>query len=78
MDETQVIELQPVTVPEKNRAFPPFCQPKRGLVTAHCSRKIKAPALQWIMTGRFLKITVADDNEHRALNAWLEESGVEF
>ncbi|GFQ83619.1 hypothetical protein TNCT_372831, partial [Trichonephila clavata] len=29
------------------------------------------------MTGRFLKITVADDIEHRALNAWLEESGVE-
>ncbi|GFT33350.1 zinc finger protein [Trichonephila clavipes] len=30
------------------------------------------------MSGRFLKVTVADDVEYRALSQWLEKSGVEF
>ncbi|GFT05166.1 zinc finger protein [Trichonephila clavipes] len=30
------------------------------------------------MSGRFLKVTVADDVDYRALSKWLESSGVEF
>ncbi|GFT97089.1 zinc finger protein [Trichonephila clavipes] len=30
------------------------------------------------MSGRFLKVTVADEVEHRDLSRWLENSGVEF
>ncbi|GFS64149.1 zinc finger protein [Trichonephila clavipes] len=30
------------------------------------------------MSGRFLKVTVADDVDYRALSQWLEKSGVEF
>ncbi|GFV75925.1 hypothetical protein TNCV_1455221 [Trichonephila clavipes] len=30
------------------------------------------------MLGRFLKVTVADDVDYRALSQWLEKSGVEF
>ncbi|GFU83012.1 zinc finger protein [Trichonephila clavipes] len=30
------------------------------------------------MSGRFLRVTVADDVDYRALSQWLEKSGVEF
>ncbi|GFT52556.1 nucleic-acid-binding protein from transposon X-element [Trichonephila clavipes] len=30
------------------------------------------------MSGRFLKVTVGDEVEHRDLSRWLEQSGVEF
>ncbi|GFR02909.1 RNA-directed DNA polymerase from mobile element jockey [Trichonephila clavata] len=79
MEETPTTISQPATVPEKKPRVPPFfVNPKGDWRQLIALAKIKAPALQSVMTGRFLKITVADDVEHRALNAWLEETGVEF
>ncbi|GFX50039.1 nucleic-acid-binding protein from transposon X-element [Trichonephila clavipes] len=40
--------------------------------------KLIAPSFQSQMSGRFLKVTVADDVDYRALSKWLESSGVEF
>ncbi|GFR34149.1 RNA-directed DNA polymerase from mobile element jockey [Trichonephila clavata] len=79
MEETQTTISQPATVPEKKPRVPPFfVNPKGDWRQLIALAKIKAPALQSVMTGRFLKVTVANDVEHRALNAWLEETGVEF
>ncbi|GFV53917.1 zinc finger protein, partial [Trichonephila clavipes] len=40
--------------------------------------KLIAPSFQSQMSGRFLKVTVADDVDYRALSKWMESSGVEF
>ncbi|GFV94163.1 zinc finger protein [Trichonephila clavipes] len=40
--------------------------------------KLIAPSFQSQMSGRFLKVTVTDDVDYRALSKWLESSGVEF
>ncbi|GFX87252.1 hypothetical protein TNCV_596011 [Trichonephila clavipes] len=37
--------------------------------------KLIAPSFQSQMSGRFLKVTVADDVDYRALSKWLESSG---
>ncbi|GFT12184.1 nucleic-acid-binding protein from transposon X-element [Trichonephila clavipes] len=82
MELTQQNSLQlEVEVPEvtkKPRILPFFASPKGDRRQLVALAKLIAPSFQSQMSGRFLKVTVADEVEHRELSRWLENSGVEF
>ncbi|GFR23986.1 zinc finger protein, partial [Trichonephila clavata] len=67
-------------VPERKvRAPPPFfINPKGDWRQLVAIAKMHAPSFQSQMAGRFLKVTVADADQYRALNSFLTEAGVEF
>ncbi|GFW62451.1 zinc finger protein [Trichonephila clavipes] len=68
-----------VPVVTKKPRFPPFfVSPKGDWRQLVALAKLIAPSFQSQMSGRFLKVTVADDVDYRALSKWLESSGVEF
>ncbi|GFQ71493.1 RNA-directed DNA polymerase from mobile element jockey [Trichonephila clavata] len=73
-----IIEIAPV--PERKvRAPPPFfINPKGDWRQLVAIAKMHAPSFQSQMAGRFLKVTVADADQYRALNSFLTEAGVEF
>ncbi|GFR29784.1 RNA-directed DNA polymerase from mobile element jockey [Trichonephila clavata] len=73
-----IIEIAPV--PERKvRAPPPFfINPKGDWRQLVAIAKMHAPSFQFQMAGRFLKVTVADADQYRALNSFLTEAGVEF
>ncbi|GFR33068.1 zinc finger protein [Trichonephila clavata] len=73
-----IIEIAPV--PERKvRAPPPFfINPKGDWRQLVAIAKMPAPSFQSQMAGRFLKVTVADADQYRALNSFLTEAGVEF
>ncbi|GFU96930.1 nucleic-acid-binding protein from transposon X-element [Trichonephila clavipes] len=65
-------------VAKKPRIPPFFISPKGDWRQLVALAKLIAPSFQSQMSGRFLKVTVADDVDYRALSHWLEMSGVEF
>ncbi|GFT87229.1 nucleic-acid-binding protein from transposon X-element [Trichonephila clavipes] len=65
-------------VTKKPRIPPFFVSPKSDWRQLVALAKLIAPSFQSQMSGRFLKVTVADDVDYRALSKWLESSGVEF
>ncbi|GFW99313.1 nucleic-acid-binding protein from transposon X-element [Trichonephila clavipes] len=65
-------------VTKKPRIPPFFVSPKGDWRQLVALVKLIAPSFQSQMSGRFLKVTVADDVDYRALSKWLESSGVEF
>ncbi|GFV63484.1 nucleic-acid-binding protein from transposon X-element [Trichonephila clavipes] len=70
-----------VVVPEvikKPRIPPFFVSPKGDWRQLVALAKLIASSFQSQMSGRFLKVTVGDEVEHRDLSRWLEQSGVEF
>ncbi|GFY23236.1 probable RNA-directed DNA polymerase from transposon X-element [Trichonephila clavipes] len=68
-----------VPVVAKRPRIPPFfISPKGDWRQLVALAKLIAPSFQSQMSGRFLKVTVADDVDYRALSHWLESSGVEF
>ncbi|GFR10548.1 zinc finger protein [Trichonephila clavata] len=73
-----IVESAPV--PERKvRAPPPFfINPKGDWRQLVAIAKMHAPSFQSQMAGRFLKVTVADADQYRALNSFLTEAGVEF
>ncbi|GFQ72226.1 RNA-directed DNA polymerase from mobile element jockey, partial [Trichonephila clavata] len=73
-----IVENAPV--PERKvRAPPPFfVNPKGDWRQLVAIGKMHAPSFQSQMAGRFLKVTVADADQYRALNSFLTEAGVEF
>ncbi|GFU36649.1 nucleic-acid-binding protein from transposon X-element [Trichonephila clavipes] len=74
---SQVQEEVPVVA--KNPRIPPFfVSPKGDWRQLVALAKLIAPSFQSQMSGRFLKVTVVDDVDYRALSQWLEKSGVEF
>ncbi|GFT94140.1 RNA-directed DNA polymerase from mobile element jockey [Trichonephila clavipes] len=76
-DEPQSQEEVPVAT--KKPCIPPFfVSPKGDWRQLVALAKLIAPSFQSQMSGRFLKVTVADDVDYRALSKWLESSGVEF
>ncbi|GFW05704.1 zinc finger protein [Trichonephila clavipes] len=76
-DLPQSQEKVPV-VAKKPRIPPFFVSPKGDWRQLVALAKLIAPSFQSQMSGRFLKVTVADDVDYRALSQWLESSGVEF
>ncbi|GFV07514.1 RNA-directed DNA polymerase from mobile element jockey [Trichonephila clavipes] len=76
-DLPQTQEEVPV-VTKKPRIPPFFVSPKGDWRQLVALAKLIAPSFQSQMSGRFLKVTVADDVDYRALSKWLESSGVEF
>ncbi|GFY57732.1 hypothetical protein TNIN_256811, partial [Trichonephila inaurata madagascariensis] len=61
-------------VPEvikKPRIPPFFISPKGDWRQLVALAKLVAPSFQSQMSGRFLKVTVADEVEHRDLRRWL-------
>ncbi|GFT50058.1 nucleic-acid-binding protein from transposon X-element [Trichonephila clavipes] len=76
-DLSQNQEEVPV-VTKKPRIPPFFVSPKGDWRQLVALAKLIAPSFQSQMSGRFLKVTVADDVDYRALSKWLESSGVEF
>ncbi|GFR17291.1 RNA-directed DNA polymerase from mobile element jockey, partial [Trichonephila clavata] len=79
MEETQTTISQPATVPEKKPRVPPFfVNPKGDWRQLIALAKNQSPCTSIGHDRTILKVTVANDVEHRALNAWLEETGVEF
>ncbi|GFW16138.1 nucleic-acid-binding protein from transposon X-element [Trichonephila clavipes] len=77
IDLPQTQEEVPV-VTKKPRIPPFFVSPKGDWRQLVALAKLIAPSFQSQMSGRFLKVTVADDVDYRALSKWLESSGVEF
>ncbi|GFT96929.1 hypothetical protein TNCV_5107291 [Trichonephila clavipes] len=79
---SQQSELQDqVVVPEviKKPGIPPFfVSPKGDWRQLVALAKLIAPSFRSQTSGRFLKVTVGDEVEHRNLSRWLEQSGVEF
>ncbi|GFR05639.1 hypothetical protein TNCT_348861 [Trichonephila clavata] len=69
-----IIEIAPV--PERKvRAPPPFfINPKGDWRQLVAIAKMHAPSFQSQMAGRFLKVTVADADQYRALNSFLTEA----
>ncbi|GFT26019.1 nucleic-acid-binding protein from transposon X-element [Trichonephila clavipes] len=70
-----------VMVPEvikKPRIPSFFVSPKGDWRQLVALAKLIAPSFQSQMSGRFLKVAVGDEVEHRNLSRWLEQSGVEF
>ncbi|GFW38946.1 zinc finger protein [Trichonephila clavipes] len=65
-------------VAKKPRIPPFFISPKGDWRQLVALAKLIAPSFQSQMSGRFLKVTVADDVDYRGLSHWLESSGVEF
>ncbi|GFT24803.1 nucleic-acid-binding protein from transposon X-element [Trichonephila clavipes] len=65
-------------VTKKPRIPPFFVSPKGDWRQLVALAKLIAPSFQSQMSGRFLKVTVADDVDYRALSKWLESSGIEF
>ncbi|GFT59823.1 nucleic-acid-binding protein from transposon X-element [Trichonephila clavipes] len=81
MDTTIDVPLSQEEVPvatKKPRIPPFFVSPKGDWRQLVALAKLIAPSFQSQMSGRFLKVTVADDVDYRALSKWLESSGVEF
>ncbi|GFT55231.1 nucleic-acid-binding protein from transposon X-element [Trichonephila clavipes] len=76
-DVSKTQEEVPV-VTKKPRIPPFFVSPKGDWRQLVALAKLIAPSFQSQMSGRFLKVTVADDVDYRALSKWLESSGVEF
>ncbi|GFY31956.1 nucleic-acid-binding protein from transposon X-element [Trichonephila clavipes] len=76
-DVPQSQEEVPVAT-KKSRIPPFFVSPKGDWRQLVALAKLIAPSFQSQMSGRFLKVTVADDVDYRALSKWLESSGVEF
>ncbi|GFV42608.1 nucleic-acid-binding protein from transposon X-element [Trichonephila clavipes] len=76
-DEPKSQEEVPVAT-KKPRIPPFFVSPKGDWRQLVALAKLIAPSFQSQMSGRFLKVTVADDVDYRALSKWLESSGVEF
>ncbi|GFW56132.1 nucleic-acid-binding protein from transposon X-element [Trichonephila clavipes] len=76
-DEPQSQEEVPVAT-KKPRIPPFFVSPKGDWRQLVALAKLIAPSFQSQMSGRFLKVTVGDDVDYRALSKWLESSGVEF
>ncbi|GFX97405.1 zinc finger protein [Trichonephila clavipes] len=64
--------------PESKIEIEFFVSPKGDWRQLVALAKLIAPSFQSQMSGRFLKVTVADDVDYRALSKWLESSGVEF
>ncbi|GFT44235.1 zinc finger protein [Trichonephila clavipes] len=77
IDVPQSQEEVPVAT-KKPRIPPFFVSPKGDWRQLVALAKLIAPSFQSQMSGRFLKVTVADDVDYRALSKWLESSGVEF
>ncbi|GFQ98481.1 zinc finger protein [Trichonephila clavata] len=73
-----IIEIAPV--PERKVRTPPpfFINPKGDWRQLVAIAKMHAPSFQSQMAGRFLKVTVADVDQYRALNSFHTEAGVEF
>ncbi|GFW03143.1 zinc finger protein [Trichonephila clavipes] len=68
-----------VPVVVKKPSIPPFfVSPKGDWRQLVALAKLIAQSFQSQMSGCFLKVTVADDVEYRALSHWLEKSGVKF
>ncbi|GFT18721.1 nucleic-acid-binding protein from transposon X-element [Trichonephila clavipes] len=65
-------------VTKKPRIPPFFVSPKGDWRQLVALAKLIAPFFQSQMSGRFLKVTMADDVDYRNLSKWLESSGVEF
>ncbi|GFT63164.1 RNA-directed DNA polymerase from mobile element jockey [Trichonephila clavipes] len=73
------LSQEEVPVATKKPRIPPFfVSPKGDWRQLVALAKLIAPSFQSQMSGRFLKVTVADDVDYRALSKWLESSGVEF
>ncbi|GFX03296.1 hypothetical protein TNCV_3555241 [Trichonephila clavipes] len=82
IDHSQQNTLQEeVEVPEvikKPRIPLFFVSPKGDWRQLVALAKLIAPSFQSQMSGRFLKVTVANEVEHRELSRWLENYGVGF
>ncbi|GFT97075.1 zinc finger protein [Trichonephila clavipes] len=77
--ETSQVQEEVPVVAKKPRILPFFVSPKGDWRQLVALAKLIAPTpFQSQMSGRFLKVTVADDVDYRALSQWLETSGVEF
>ncbi|GFY64253.1 hypothetical protein TNIN_149041 [Trichonephila inaurata madagascariensis] len=76
----QIIPPAETEVPEatkKPRIAPFIVSPKGDWRQLVALAKLVAPSFQSQMSGRFLKVTVAYEVEHRALSRWLEKLGAE-
>ncbi|GFU73519.1 nucleic-acid-binding protein from transposon X-element [Trichonephila clavipes] len=71
-------EIEEPVVVKKTRIPRFFVSPKGDWRQLVALAKLIAPSFQSQMSGRFLKVTVADDVEYRALSHWLETTRVEF